>query len=351
MKKIWDWILNNPNRAMFLIPILLVAGISISHVVTWYDMANPINWAVYLSIAIEVGAMTALVAATNKIRGGVWFMFGLVTFIQMIGNIFYSYFQIDETGELFQSWIELTSPVWELMGTETTDIVGMKRWLAFLEGGLLPLISLTSLHFFVTYEKNETEKPSSVKNMKVDSNEGLTPEMKKTIVAEAKKRQNEEIKKKVDEVKVKDKKNTPTEESIKEEKSQKAKNIVESLGLNYEFNDEDFDSNLLKNDIDEEFLEGVDYMDIEDEPQEKEDDTDEWDEDHALDMVMNEMVEDLMEEENVDTIEELIEVLEDESIVEDIKEEEKEDDSPTTKQDVTINNKPPKRKMGIDRIR
>jgi len=94
MKKIWNWILNNPNRAMFLIPILLVAGISISHVVTWYDMANPINWAVYLSIAIEVGAMTALVAATNKIKGGVWFMFGLVTFIQMIGNIFYSYYQI-----------------------------------------------------------------------------------------------------------------------------------------------------------------------------------------------------------------------------------------------------------------
>ena len=342
MKKIWNWILNNPNRAMFLIPILLVAGISISHVVTWYDMANPINWAVYLSIAIEVGAMTALVAATNKIRGGVWFMFGLVTFIQMIGNIFYSYYQIDESGDLFQAWIELTAPVWELMGTETTDIVGMKRWLAFLEGGLLPLISLTSLHFFVTYEKND--ESNSVKNTQIDPNEGITPEMKEVIVAEEKKRQNEEIKKKVVEVE-----NTPTEEIIEEEKSQKAKNIVESFGLNYEFDDEDFDNNPLKNDIDEEFLEVVDSMDIEDEPQEKEDDTDEWDEDHALDMVMNEMVEDLMEEENVDTIEELIEVLEDESIVEDIKEEE--DDSPTTKQDVTINNKPPKRKMGIDRIR
>ena len=343
MKKIWNWILNNPNRAMFLIPILLVAGISISHVVTWYDMANPINWAVYLSIAIEVGAMTALVAATNKIRGGVWFMFGLVTFIQMIGNIFYSYYQIDESGDLFQAWIELTAPVWELMGTETTDIVGMKRWLAFLEGGLLPLISLTSLHFFVTYEKND--ESNSVKNTEVDPNEGITPEMKEVIVAEEKKRQNEEIKKKVVEVE-----NTPTEEIIEEEKSQKAKNIVESFGLNYEFDDEDFDNNPLKNDIDEEFLEVVDSMDIEDEPQEKEDDTDEWDEDHALDMVMNDMVEDLMEEENVDTIEELIDVLEDESIVEDI-EEEKEDDSPTTKQDVTINNKPPKRKMGIDRIR
>ena len=158
MKNIWNWIKNNPNRAMFLVPILLVAGISISHVVTWYDMANPINWAIYLSVAIEVGAITALVAATNRIKGGIWFMFGIVTFIQMIGNIFYSYKEIDPDGELFKSWVELTGPIWELMGTETTDIIGMKRWLAFLEGGLLPIISLTSLHFFVKYEDPNSPK-------------------------------------------------------------------------------------------------------------------------------------------------------------------------------------------------
>jgi len=142
---------------MFLIPILLVAAISISHVVTWYDIANPINWAIYLSIAIEIGAMTALVAATNQIKGSVWFMFGLVTFIQMVGNIFYSYTEIDETGELFKSWVELTGPIWESLGTELTDTVGLKRYLAYLEGGLLPIISLTSLHFFVKYEKKEVE--------------------------------------------------------------------------------------------------------------------------------------------------------------------------------------------------
>jgi hypothetical protein len=138
---------------MFLVPILLVAGISISHVVTWYDIANPISWAIYLSIAIEVGAMTALVAATNKIKGGVWFMFGLITFIQMIGNIFFSYKEIDSNGDLFKSWVELTGPLWEMIGSDPSDIPAMKRWLAFLEGGLLPIISLTSLHFFVKYEK------------------------------------------------------------------------------------------------------------------------------------------------------------------------------------------------------
>jgi hypothetical protein len=158
MKNLLKWIKNNPNRAMFLVPILLVAGISISHVVTWYDMANPMSWAIYLSIAIEVGAITALVAATNRIKGGIWFMFGIVTFIQMIGNIFFSYKEIDANGELFKSWVELTGPLWELMGTDITDVVGMKRWLAFLEGGLLPVISLTSLHFFVKYEDPNSPK-------------------------------------------------------------------------------------------------------------------------------------------------------------------------------------------------
>lgn len=162
MRSIWDWIRNNPNRTMFLVPILLVAIISISHVVSFYDMANPHNWAIYLSIAIEIGAITALVAATNRIKGGIWFMFGIVTFVQLLGNIFYSYKEIDASGELFKSWVELTGPVWEILGTEQTDIVGLKRWLAFLEGGLLPIISLTSLHFFVKYEKPEEKKTNEI---------------------------------------------------------------------------------------------------------------------------------------------------------------------------------------------
>jgi hypothetical protein len=156
IKALWKFIKEHPNRAMFLVPILLVAGISISHVVSWYNIANPISWAIYLSIAIEIGAMTALVAATNKIKGGVWFMFGLITFIQMIGNIFFCYKEIDETGELFKSWMELTGPVWEMLGSKANDVIAMKRWLAFLEGGFLPIISLTSLHFFTKYDDGKS---------------------------------------------------------------------------------------------------------------------------------------------------------------------------------------------------
>jgi hypothetical protein len=195
MKKIIEWVKDNPNRSMFLLPIILVAGISISHVVSWYDIANPMSWAIYLSIAIEVGAMTALVAATNKIKGGVWFMFGLITLIQMIGNIFYSFKEIDENGELFKSWVELTGPFWDLF-SDSTDISSMKRWLAFLEGGLLPIISLTSLHFFVKYEKSESKIEES-------PNEG-TIDTKK-------------IWEKVNELKEEGKLDTPTEEDIENE--------------------------------------------------------------------------------------------------------------------------------------
>jgi len=79
----------------------------------------------------------------------------------MIGNIFYSFNEIDPNGKLFKSWVELTSPVWEMIGSDSTDIPAMKRWLSFLEGGLLPIISLTSLHFFVKYEEpvKEEETP------------------------------------------------------------------------------------------------------------------------------------------------------------------------------------------------
>ncbi len=212
MNNLFTWIKNNPIRSMFLVPIFLVAGISISHVVAWYDITNPFSWAIYLSIAIEIGAITALIAATQRIKGGVWFMFGLVTFVQMVGNIFYSYKEIDPTGELFTSWVELTSPIFELFGTEPTDTIAHKRWLAILGGGLLPVISLTSLHFFVKYE--ETEKPV-VKNEVIDKDLEIASlfDLETTLEQEEKPKVKRGRKKKeVEETPIEEKVETVTEE-------------------------------------------------------------------------------------------------------------------------------------------
>ena len=160
-----NWFKENKKgiiRGMFLVPILLVMIISISHVVSWYDIANPFSWAIYLSIAIEIAAMSSIAAASVKVKGGVWLVFIIVTLVQFIGNIFFSYNEIDANSSEFKSWVELTGPLFESLGSDINDVIAQKRWLALLEGGLLPIISLASLHFFIKYGGIDDEKEVKV---------------------------------------------------------------------------------------------------------------------------------------------------------------------------------------------
>lgn len=177
-----NWLVRNKKtviRAAFLIPIFLVAAISISHVVRWYDLANPISWAIYLSIAIEVAAMSAIAASSVKVKGfSIWFVFIIVTLIQFIGNIFFSYTEIDATSKSFQDWSELSAPIFEMMGSDVSDVISQKRWLALLEGGLLPLISLTCLHFFIKYGEIDNNEESTINSNEEpeEAYEGDSPE-------------------------------------------------------------------------------------------------------------------------------------------------------------------------------
>ena len=166
----------NIIRFMFVIPILLVATISITHVTDWYGLSNPFSWAIFLSIAVEIAAMSALAAATVGIRGGVWFVFIIVTIIQMIGNIFYSYNKIDIHSDEFNSWIELTTPLIDMFGWEINNNITHKRFLSFITGGLLPVISLTCLHFFISYKRSEN-KPTETITPENKPTETITPEI------------------------------------------------------------------------------------------------------------------------------------------------------------------------------
>jgi hypothetical protein len=72
----------------FLIPIIIVAFVSISHVTVWYDISNPVTWATYLSVGIEIAALSALAAISANMGRKVYFPFFIVTLVQFIGNIF-----------------------------------------------------------------------------------------------------------------------------------------------------------------------------------------------------------------------------------------------------------------------
>ena len=77
--------------AAFLIPIITVAIVSISHVTKWYGISNPVSWAVYLSIGIEIAALSALAAISANMGKKVYFPFAIVTLVQFIGNVFFAY--------------------------------------------------------------------------------------------------------------------------------------------------------------------------------------------------------------------------------------------------------------------
>ena len=156
-----NWIEKNFKKVIyvaFLVPIITVAVVSISHVTKWYGISNPFSWAIYLSVGVEIAALSALAAIAAQMGKKVYFPFIIVTLIQFIGNIFFAYSYIDLASQAFKDWVDLVSPLVSFMGIESTDMVGHKRFLAFFAGGMLPIISLSFLHMLVKFEEEEKKK-------------------------------------------------------------------------------------------------------------------------------------------------------------------------------------------------
>jgi hypothetical protein len=151
MKKWLQSNLNNVIIGSFLIPILLVAFVSISHVTTLYSLANPFSWAIYLSVAVEIAALAALAGISAKFGKFIYIPFGIVTFIQFVGNFFYSYSFININSQDFKDWVDMVSGVLEPIGVDPTDMTSHRRILAFITGGLIPFISLTFAHMLIVY--------------------------------------------------------------------------------------------------------------------------------------------------------------------------------------------------------
>ena len=166
-----NWIQKNFKTIIyisFLVPILTVAFVSISHVTSWYGLSNPFSWAAYLSVGVEIAALSALAAISAQMGSKVYFPFGIVTLIQFIGNIFFAYQYIDISSQAFKDWVDLVDPLVSYLGVESGDYVGHKRFLSLFAGGMLPIISLSFLHMLVKFEEDEKKKVTAPQPQVVD---------------------------------------------------------------------------------------------------------------------------------------------------------------------------------------
>ena len=236
----------------FLIPIITVAIVSISHVTKWYGISNPVSWAVYLSIGIEIAALSALAAISANMGKKVYFPFAVVTLIQFIGNVFFAYTYIDINGQSFRDWVDLVLPLTELMGVDPTDLVGNKRFLAFFAGGMLPIISLSFLHMLVKFTEEDRLKENETPPIK--ESESNPEDLKNFIDESVRLNLSEDDLKKLEEVLLNPP--PPNEELKKAEEEYKRRGELlaeimkndEEMGLY----DEPLDNPMIKEDLDDE---------------------------------------------------------------------------------------------------
>jgi hypothetical protein len=207
----------------FLIPILTVAFVSISHVTIWYGITNPFSWAIYLSIGIEIAALSALAAISANMGKIVYVPFGIVTFIQFLGNIFFAYQFIQIDSKIFLDWVEMVDPLVSYLGVESGNLISHKRFLALFAGGMLPLISLSFLHMLVKFEEEEKKKvPQPILELDIDNlskqagrQEAEMMEEKYTPTEE----ELENIQKVLDEMLKNQSKNSPTDQETTDNES------------------------------------------------------------------------------------------------------------------------------------
>ena len=286
----------------FLVPIITVAIVSISHVTGWYGISNPMSWALYLSIGIEIAALSALAAISVNMGSKVYVPFGIVTIIQFVGNIFFAFEYIDITSTQFLSWVDLTGPILEYVGVEQGNLQSHRRFLAIFSGGMLPLISLSFLHMLVKFNEERTlTSKSETKDSKPMEDDPEEPIQASDLVGEiARYRPTTEDLDKLNAILSKTKEEPKSEHYYDTERN---KTPEPPTWLNdgpppTEDDYKDFETTV--------------YDGLSDETTRYEGTpNDEFDEDHALDMLMNDMVKDMdiQDFENLDIDDDINEIV------------------------------------------
>ena len=221
--------------ATFVSLYLLVSIISTLHVIEFFKLSNPEWLAISLAIAFELGAaasLASLVILDKMNKTLVWCLFGAITLMQMQGNMYYAFVHMEN----YQGWSEL-------FGIIEEEVVYQKRILSAVSGAILPLVALGFIKSLVDYIKPEpVEKESN-------------PSIENSV-------------------------------SIEDSKSP----LVDEKSTVEEPPSPVYDAEALKefNEWDVTLMDGLEEEQVAEE-------TEERDEDHELDLVLNEMVEEIEE--------------------------------------------------------
>ena len=133
----------------FVTLYILVSTISTIHVIDFFELSNSREMAIALAIAFEVGAaasLASLITMDKMNKTLVWALFIAITAMQMNGNLYYAFVNMED----YSQWSQLFNLIEE-------EPLFQKRVLAFVSGAILPLVALGFIKSLVDYIKPEGE--------------------------------------------------------------------------------------------------------------------------------------------------------------------------------------------------
>lgn len=141
LKAVWHFLKNAANYLekshnladwIFTIIILFISTTSFFHVVEYWTLTNKFPFHFVTAVATElviIGSMMAM-----RYTNVAWVPFILGVLVQGIGNIFYSYINIDVNSDYFKQFMELFKPLFELAYGDELEVANYKRVLAYSNG-------------------------------------------------------------------------------------------------------------------------------------------------------------------------------------------------------------------------
>jgi len=159
--------------------------ISTIHLIDLFNLGNPTWLSILLAVTFELGSIASLLAISviDKIKtGAIWFIFFILSGLQIIGNIYYSYSftsdQILSNPTFLTNFMDLFSFI---TGDEIRDV---KIFLSCIIGIPIPLIALFFLKSNIDYLKPKKQVQPIEESTKQDEEEQLkidqAPEIKET---------------------------------------------------------------------------------------------------------------------------------------------------------------------------
>ena len=175
-KKNWNKII----VGSFLSVPILASIISTLHIVHFFSIGNPDWMSYFLAITFEIGSIASFVALSvlDKIKKGmVMFIFAILFFMQLVGNVYFSFEYVNIKLATDPGWmgtfIELIKPIFDAENPSTYKFI-----LAMVIGIPIPLVSLSFLKSLVDYLKVEdvpmqivAETPEKVEDPKINKND------------------------------------------------------------------------------------------------------------------------------------------------------------------------------------